>query len=442
MKTLSRILAATALVSVVGCGKLPGASLGGTFGVEPFINAAIPTGGFTVPGQVYSAALGREYQALARIAATEDVNWIDASAYMRKGYAALRGEQIQPWAPSVLGLSGEANSVYQRVITTINANAGRNPVACARALALYDNYVEELSEGAHACTDPAVILAELDEQLTACGYAEPRTIVVPSPPVVVPAPPVYVAPPPPPVVEYVAPPPPPPPPPPVVEYVPPPAPVVEYVPPPAPEPVYVPPPAPVVPYDACSTVSVPGNCTCDGASGNPVLTCEKIVTREVVREVEVPVPTEVIREVIKEVQVPYTPPPVEAPAYVAPPPPPPPPPPAAPSYPLNYTIYFGYDRYDLTAEARQVIDEAVAAFRAYAAPFMDIIGHTDSRGSKSYNTRLAQRRADAVAGAVSSRGVDRSSLRVSASSELDPAVTTGDGVREALNRRVSISIVQ
>ena len=169
------------------------------------------------------------------------------------------------------------------------------------------------------------------------------------------------------------------------------------------------------------------------------------MTREVVKEV--PVPTEVIREVVREVQVPAPAAPVApAPAtYVAPPPPPAPVPvpvPAAPNLPLNYTIYFGYDRYDLTAEARQVIDEAVAAFRAYAAPFMDIIGHTDTRGSKAYNTRLAQRRADAVAGAVSSRGVDRSSLRVSASSELDPAITTGDGVREALNRRVSITIVQ
>ncbi len=423
MKTISRIMAATALVSVVGCGKLPGSSLGGTFIVEPFLNRVIPTEGLTGPGQVYSAALGREYQALARIAAKEDVNWIDASAYAKKSLAALRGEEIQPWAPSVLGLSGEADSVYQRVLSTLNANAGRNPVACARAMALYDNYVEELSEGAHACSDPAVILAELDEQLAACGFAEARTVVVP-----VPAPaPVYV---------------PPPPPAPVVEYVPPPAPVVEYTPPPAPVVEYTPPPAPI---DACSAVSVPANCTCDGASGNAILTCERVVTREVVKEV--PVPTEVIREVVREVQVPAPAAPVApAPAtYVAPPPPPAPVPvpvPAAPNLPLNYTIYFGYDRYDLTAEARQVIDEAVAAFRAYAAPFMDIIGHTDTRGSKAYNTRLAQRRADAVAGAVSSRGVDRSSLRVSASSELDPAITTGDGVREALNRRVSITIVQ
>ncbi len=398
MKTLSRIMAVTALVSVAGCGKLPGASLGGTFLTGPFLGLNIPSEGLDFPAQTYSAALGREYQTLARIAATEDVNWIDASAYMRKGMSALRGEQVQPWAPSVLGLSGEIDSVFQRVISTVNANASRNPVACARVVALYDNYAEELSEGAHSCTDPATVLAELNDALGACGFA-------------------------------VAPPPPPPPPPPA----PIPAPLPAPIPAPLPEPIPYTPPAPVVeaePYNACSAATVPANCTCDGSTGNAILTCERIVDRPV--------------EVIKEVEVVRT---VEVPApVVAPPPyvpaPPPAAPPAAPLPPANYTIYFGYDRYDLTAEARQVIDEAVAAFRAYAAPFMDIIGHTDTRGSKSYNTRLAQRRADAVAGAVASRGVDRSALRVSASSELDPAVTTGDGVREALNRRVTISIVQ
>ena len=105
-------------------------------------------------------------------------------------------------------------------------------------------------------------------------------------------------------------------------------------------------------------------------------------------------------------------------------------------------MYFGYDRCDLTAEANQVIEEAVTAFRAYAAPFMDIVGHTDTRGSKAYNTRLAQCRANSVADAVAARGVNRGSLRVSAQSELNPAVSSGDGVREALNRRVEITIVR
>ena len=354
MKTFSRILAATALVSVAACGKLPGASLGGTFGVERFLGLDVPSEGLDFPAQTYSAALGREYQNLARIAATEDVNWIDASAYMRKGLAALRGEQIQPWAPSVLGLSGEVESVYSDVIRAINGGANKNPVACARALALYDNYAEELSEGAHSCTDPAVIYAELQDALKDCNYHK------------------AVAPPPPPEPKYVAPPPPPP-----------------------------PPPAPYV--NPCGSADVPAGCTCSDVGGQAAIAC---------------------------------PAPAPEPEVYAPAPAP------APAYPLNYTVYFGYDRCDLTAEAGQVIDEAVQAFRSYAAPFMDVIGHTDTQGSKAYNTRLAECRANAVAGSIASKGVDRNQLRVSARSELDPATATGDGVREALNRRVTITIVQ
>ena len=174
MKTVSRILMASALVSVAACGKLPGASLGGTFGVQNFLDAGIPTKGLDFPAQTYSAALGREYQELARIAATEDVNWIDASAYMQKGLAALRGEQIQPWAPKTLGLSGEIDSVYEEVIRTINAGASRNPVACARALALYDNYAEELSEGAHSCPFNFMIRRFLTGSPLLKGAIEPR----------------------------------------------------------------------------------------------------------------------------------------------------------------------------------------------------------------------------------------------------------------------------
>ena len=376
MKTVSRILMASALVSVAACGKLPEASLGGTFGVQNFLNANIPTEGLDFPAQTYSAALGREYQNLARIAATEDVNWIDASAYMQKGLAALRGEQVQPWAPEQLGLSGEIDSVYSTLRSTINAGAWRNPVACARALALYDNYAEELSEGAHACTDPNAILAELNDALEACGY---QKAAAPAP--------VYRAPP-------SAP-----------------APIAVAAPPPPPLPVA---PLPAAPVDACFGADVPAGCTCATVNDQAVLSCPQ-------------------------------------PEVVAAPPPPPPPAPAAvpvavaapaPALPLNYTIYFGYDRCDLTAEAGQVINEASSTFQTYNAQYADVIGHTDTRGSKAYNTRLANCRANAVADSLAAQGINRQQLRVGARSELDPAVSTGDGVREALNRRVNISIVQ
>lgn len=379
MKTFSRILTATALVSVAACGKLPGASLGGTFGVERFLGLGIPSEGLDFPAQTYSAALAREYQNLANDQATRVVNWIDASAYMNKGLAALRGESIQPWEPSALGLSGEIEGVYATVIETINNNAGRNPVACARALALYDNYAETLSEGDHTCNDGAAIYAELQDALEACGYQK-----------------AYQAPPPPQPVGDAC------------SYADVPAgctcapyegnQVAISCPAPAPEPVVEYAPAPV-PYDACASADVPDGCTCATYNDQPVVSCPA------------PAPVE------------YTPAP-------------------APNYGLNYTVYFGYDRCDLTAEAGAVINEALTAFRAYAAPFMDIVGHTDTHGSKAYNTRLAECRANAVASSMASQGVDYGQMRVSARSELDPAMATGDGVREALNRRVSITIVQ
>ena len=89
-----------------------------------------------------------------------------------------------------------------------------------------------------------------------------------------------------------------------------------------------------------------------------------------------------------------------------------------------------------------MINEASTAFRAYNAQYADVIGHTDTRGSKAYNTRLANCRANAVADSMASTGINRQQLRVGARSELDPALATGDGVREALNRRVNITIVQ
>ncbi len=88
-----------------------------------------------------------------------------------------------------------------------------------------------------------------------------------------------------------------------------------------------------------------------------------------------------------------------------------------------------------------MINEAATAFQSYNAQFADVIGHTDTRGSKAYNTRLANCRANAVADSIAAQGINRQQLRVGARSELDPAIATGDGVREALNRRVNITIV-
>ena len=69
-----------------------------------------------------------------------------------------------------------------------------------------------------------------------------------------------------------------------------------------------------------------------------------------------------------------------------------------------------------------------------------VVGHTDTSGSVKYNIRLSERRAKAVADALVGAGVQQTALSVDWKGKSEPAVQTGDGVKEPLNRRATIDI--
>ena len=97
-----------------------------------------------------------------------------------------------------------------------------------------------------------------------------------------------------------------------------------------------------------------------------------------------------------------------------------------------WTIYFGFDKYNLTPEAQSVIDQIVAE----STGPLSVIGHTDTSGSNAYNQALGQRRADSVSNALTAQGKELCSAQ--SKGETDLAVQTGDGVREPLNRRAVV----
>lgn len=103
----------------------------------------------------------------------------------------------------------------------------------------------------------------------------------------------------------------------------------------------------------------------------------------------------------------------------------------------NFTIYFGFDKFNLTTAAKAVIDE-ISAFVKGSGNGVSVRGHTDTSGSDAYNQGLSKKRADAVAGALSSLGVTVGEASFAGEKEL--AVPTADGVREPLNRRVEVGI--
>jgi len=63
---------------------------------------------------------------------------------------------------------------------------------------------------------------------------------------------------------------------------------------------------------------------------------------------------------------------------------------------------------------------------------------TDTVGSVGYNQGLSEERANRIADELIARGVPAGAMTLAGRSENDPAVDTGDNVREPKNRRVEI----
>jgi OOP family OmpA-OmpF porin len=87
-----------------------------------------------------------------------------------------------------------------------------------------------------------------------------------------------------------------------------------------------------------------------------------------------------------------------------------------------------------------VIQQASDYAKAGNATKIVVVGHTDTSGSAAYNVRLSERRAKAVADSLVGLGVPQTALAVDWKGESEPAVATGDGVKEPLNRRATIGI--
>lgn len=123
------------------------------------------------------------------------------------------------------------------------------------------------------------------------------------------------------------------------------------------------------------------------------------------------------------------PPAVQAPVVEAPP----------PTMPRFYTLFFDWDKSNITPIAQLVIDNIVADWLG-AVDELILVGHADRSGSERYNQRLSERRTAAVTEALVSQGLAANRIRGSAVGESDPLVATADGVREARNRRVVVTI--
>ena len=104
-----------------------------------------------------------------------------------------------------------------------------------------------------------------------------------------------------------------------------------------------------------------------------------------------------------------------------------------------YLIFFNWDSYELGSGALSVLDDVGQEVAKNPPESLMVVGHTDTSGPKTYNKRLALKRANAARDALAKRGVDQTTIMVDAKGEDELLVPTPDNVREPANRRVNIS---
>jgi OOP family OmpA-OmpF porin len=104
-----------------------------------------------------------------------------------------------------------------------------------------------------------------------------------------------------------------------------------------------------------------------------------------------------------------------------------------------HSVNFAFDRADLTQDARRKLDAARATLTDANNGKLIIRGFADASGPEDYNMRLSERRAENVA-AYLRLPAERFETRVVGYGENSLHVPTADGVREAANRVVDISV--
>lgn len=95
---------------------------------------------------------------------------------------------------------------------------------------------------------------------------------------------------------------------------------------------------------------------------------------------------------------------------------------------------------NVDAKFYPVLDSVVLVLDEYNQTYVDIIGHTDSKGSKEYNQRLSESRAKSVANYLEKHAVTPQRVLADGMGEEHPVASNETREGRAQNRRVEIKL--
>jgi peptidoglycan-associated lipoprotein len=98
-------------------------------------------------------------------------------------------------------------------------------------------------------------------------------------------------------------------------------------------------------------------------------------------------------------------------------------------------VLFGYDRHDLSPEARGTLEAQAQWLARYSNLSVTIEGHADERGTREYNLALGERRANSVKNYLVALGVSPNRINVISYGKERPAVPGSNESAWSQNRR-------
>jgi outer membrane protein OmpA-like peptidoglycan-associated protein len=106
-------------------------------------------------------------------------------------------------------------------------------------------------------------------------------------------------------------------------------------------------------------------------------------------------------------------------------------------------IYFDYDRASFTTQSYSDLNKLETMMRQNTQIRVEISGHTDNYGHWQYNTKLSQKRAEAVKDYLTKKGIDTRRIKAVGYGESKPLATNDDEDEgRELNRRVEFKVLQ
>jgi outer membrane protein OmpA-like peptidoglycan-associated protein len=103
-------------------------------------------------------------------------------------------------------------------------------------------------------------------------------------------------------------------------------------------------------------------------------------------------------------------------------------------------VTFDTNSANINAGFYKVLNSVTLVLEEYEKTTVDVLGHTDSVGSETYNQKLSENRARSVAEYLASQGVQSARLLIAGRGESQPIASNATPEGRARNRRVEIQI--